>query len=136
MAFPSDNGDISQTKVFYNQALGGGQTGAGVSKNNKRLVVGELKGKWADTGIDLGGSGGPSVLGLSTIDLLKLQVITIDTTYPDAEALPIANYDVTNELIFVCADEGASTPANPTAGQVVTLRFLACGDDAGAPELT
>ena len=135
MAFPSDNGDISQTKVFYSQSLGGGQSSTGAAKNTKRLVIGELKAKWADTGIDVGQSGGPSLFGLNSVDLLKLQVITIDTTYPDAEALPIANYDVKNELIFVVADEGASTPANPTAGQVVTIRYMALGDDATAPEL-
>ena len=135
MAFPSDNGDISSTKVLYSQSLGGGQSSTGVSKNTKRLVVGEITAKWADAGIGVNFAGGPNAFGLNSVDTLKLQVIRIDTTYPDAEALPLANYDVTNQKIFVVADVGASTPDNPTAGQTIVLRYLACGDDVTAPEL-
>ena len=129
------SGDITAVKVLYSQSLGGGQDSAGIKKNTKRLVVGEITATWVDTGIAVNKTGGPNAFGLNNLDFLKLQMIRIDTTYPDAEAIPYASYDVTNQKIFVVADEGASTPANPTAGQTCIIRFLACGDDVTAPEL-
>jgi hypothetical protein len=130
------NGDITAVKVLYRQSLGGGQDVNGVKKNTKTLVVGEITATYVSTGIAVFKTGGPSVFGVDNLDFVKLQMIRIDSTYPDARALQIAGYDVTNQKIFVVADEGAASPALPSDGAVIILRFLACGDDADAPELT
>jgi hypothetical protein len=130
------NGDIYALKVLYSQSLGGGQDEAGVKKSTKRLVVGEITALYADAGIAVNNVGGPSAFGVDKLDFLKLQVVSLNAVFPDAEALQIANYDVVNQKIFIVADEGAGTPVNPDAGHVCVLRFLACGDDAEAPELT
>jgi hypothetical protein len=130
------NGDITAVKVLYRQSLGGGQDAAGVKKNTKTLVVGEITATYVDAGIAVNKVGGPSAFGVDKLDFVKLQMIRLNTTYPDAEALQIANYDVTNQKIFIVADEGAGTPANPNVGVTCVIRFLACGDDADAPELT
>jgi hypothetical protein len=132
----ADNGDITALKVLYSQSLGGGQDETGVKKNTKRLVCGEITALYLDAGIAVNKLGGPSTFGVDKLDFLKLQVVRLNTTYPDAEALQIANYDVVNQKIFISADEGAGTPANPAEGVTCIIRFLACGDDATAPELT
>jgi len=130
------SGDITAVKVLYSQSLGGGQDENGVKKNTKRLVCGEITATYLDAGIAVNKLGGANAFGVDNLDFLKLQVIRLNTTYPDAEALPIANYDVTNQKIFIVADEGAGTPANPNVDVTCIIRFLACGDDADAPELT
>jgi hypothetical protein len=130
------NGDITAVKVLYSQSLGGGQDENGTKKNTKRFVVGEITATYLDAGIAVNKLGGPNAFGVDKLDFVKLQMIRINTTYPDAEALQIANYDVTNQKIFIVADEGAGTPANPDVGATIVISFLACGDDADAPELT
>jgi hypothetical protein len=130
------NGDISAVKVLYRQSLGGGQDAAGVKKNTKTLIVGEITALYVSTGIAVNKFGGASAFGVDNLDFVKLQVIRLNTTYPDAGALQIAGYDVTNQKIFVVADEGAGSPAKPNDGVTCVIRFLACGDDADAPELT
>ncbi len=131
-----DNGDITAVKVLYSQSLGGGQDENGTKKNTKRLVVGQLTATWVDTGIAVNRAGGPSVFGVDKLDFVKFQVLTINSLYQDAKKLKIASYDVTNQKIFLTMDEGQATPANPTAGWTCVINFLACGDDADAPELT
>jgi hypothetical protein len=130
------NGDIYSVKVLYRQSLGGGQDVNGVKKNTKTLVVGEMTALYVSTGIAVNRAGGPSVFGVDNLDFVKLQMIRIDSTYPDAGAIQVAGYDVTNQKIFVVADEGAASPALPSDAAVVVIRFLAVGDDADAPELT
>jgi hypothetical protein len=130
------DGDITAIKVLYSQSLGGGQDESGVKKNTKRLVCGEITATYVSTGLAVEKLGGANAFGVDKLDFLKLQVIRLDTTYPDAEALPVANYDVVNQKIFIVADEGAASPAKPNDAVACIIRFLACGDDADAPELT
>ncbi len=134
------NGDITAVKVLYRQSLGGGQSGTGVAKNTKILVCGEITATWADAGIAVNKTGGDTAFGVSTLDLIKLQVITLGiagtATGPAAEKLMPASYDAVNKKIFCVIDEGQATPANPAAGQTCVIAFIAVGDDADAPELT
>jgi hypothetical protein len=130
------DGDITAVKVLYRQSLGGGQDENGVKKNTKTLVVGEITATYVSTGIAVNKVGGANVFGVDKLDFVKLQMIRLASTYPDAEALQIANYDVTNQKIFIVADEGAASPAKPNDAVLCIIRFLAVGDDADAPELT
>ncbi len=132
------NGDISAIKVLYRHAIGGGQTSGGVAKNDKVMVVGEITATWADAGIAVDKAGGATAFGTSTLDFIKFQSISVNNaaTVPTAEALQPISYDHTNSKIFIVADEGASTPVNPMVGEAVVFRFVAIGDDAGAPVLT
>lgn len=129
------SGDITAIKVLYRQSLGGGQDENGVKKNTKTLIVGQITASWVDTGIAVN-KVGPGAFGVNNLDFVKFQVVTINALYQDAKKLKIANYDVTNQKIFLTMDEGQATPVNPTAGWVCVINFLACGDDADAPELT
>lgn len=130
------SGDITHVKVLWRLPLSGGRTKTGVGANDKVLVCGEISCSWADTGIEVVNHGGDSCFGVSTLDFLRLQVLTANALYPDAQKMPIAAYDVTNRLIFVVPDEGQATPANLTEGQIIVMRFIALGDDADAPVLT
>lgn len=134
------SGDISAIKVLYRQPLGGGRTSSGGVKNQKVLVVGEITATWADSGIAVNKPGGDIAFGVDTIDVLKLQTISIGiagtAAYPDASKLKPLSYDVKNKKIFSVIDQGQSTPANPVAGQTVIFRFFCIGDSAEAPELT
>ena len=128
------NGDI-QVKVLYRQSLGGGVDATGVAKNTKILVIGEITGTYVAAGLAVNKLGGPNAFGVRNLDFLKLNPITIDSIYPTAEKLFKADYDVTNQKIFLLEDLGAADPAKPADADVVLLKFIAVGDDADAPEL-
>lgn len=129
-------GDINHVKVTYRQTLSGGRNAGGNGANDKVLVVGEIKAEYEVAGINIADLGGDSAFGVTNIDLLKLEAVTSNAVYTDAAKISIASYDYTNKRIFYVVTEGQATPAKPTDGHVVVLRFLCIGDDAGAPVLT
>lgn len=135
------DGDVT-IKNLYSQALGGGRDAAGIPKNNKRLVVGQIDGTYVSTGLAINKHGGPQAFGVNNLDYLKLEVITINTggdtilVYPTTNALFLANYDHTNQKIFVLEDCGAADPAKPADADTLSIRFVAVGDDVTAPALT
>jgi len=130
------NGDIYSNKVLYRQSLGGGQDANGVKKNTKTLVVGEITALYVSTGIAVNNLGGDNCFGLTNLDFMRIEPVTIATAYSTAESLNYMNYDATNKKIFAIEDMGADNPATPSDADVVVFRFLAIGDDADAPELT
>jgi hypothetical protein len=135
------DGDITAVKVLYRQPVGGGHDLNGTKKNNKVLVVGEITCTYVAAGVAVNKVGGPACFGVSTIDFLKINPFTIATdgstpAYPTAEKLFKADYDQTNQKIFILEDIGAANPAHPTDADPCVLRFLAIGDAADAPELT
>ena len=130
------DGDITAIKVLYRQPLSGGKTVTGGGANDKVLVVGEITATYLAAGIAVNKVGGPNAFGVRNIDFLKLEAVTSGSTYTDARAISIADYDHVNQKIFYVIDEGAGSPADPNDAVVVTMRFLCIGDDAGAPELT
>ena len=128
------DGDVS-VKVLYKQTLGGGRTLTGGAKNSKVLVVGEIKGTYVSTGLALNKFGGPTAFGVSTLDFVSLDTRVIaGVTDPAAEVLFLANFDASGNKIFLLEDVGAANPATPSDADAVTIRFLAVGDDADAPE--
>lgn len=129
-------GDINHVKVLYRQTLSGGRNATGGGANNKVLVVGELKAEYEVAGINIADLGGDSAFGVTNIDILKLEAVTSNDVYSDAEKISLASYDHTNKRIFYVVTEGQATPAKPNDGHVVVLRFFCIGDDAGAPVLT
>jgi hypothetical protein len=128
------NGDI-QVKVLYRQSLGGGIDANGVAKNTKILVVGEITGTYVAAGLAVNKLGGANAFGVSGLDYIKLNTITIGGVYPTAEKLFKADYNEATHKIFLLEDVGAADPAKPADGDVVVLKFVAVGDDADAPEL-
>ena len=129
-------GDINHVKVLYRQTLGGGFGATGNAANRKVLVVGELKAEYEAAGVNCADLGGDSAFGVTSIDILKLEAVTSNSVYADAEKISLCSYDHTTKRIFYVVDEGQATPAKPTDGHVVVIRFLCIGDDAGAPVLT
>ena len=130
------NGDITAVKVLYRHTLSGGRSASGAGANDKVIVVGELTASYVSTGIAVNKVGGANCFGVLNIDLLKLEAVTSNGVYTATRAISIADYDTVNQKIFYVVDEGAATPALPSDGHVVVLRFLCIGDDAGAPNLT
>jgi hypothetical protein len=130
------DGTITAVKVLYRQSLGGGQDGSGVKKNTKTLVVGEITCTYDQAGILCSGVGGDSAFGLSQVDFVKIEPLTIATAYPTAGKCFLASYDTVNHLIFLVEDIGANDSSAPSDADVCVLRFVAVGDDADAPELT
>ena len=129
------DGDIT-VKVLYKQTLNAGRTLTGARKD-KVLVVGEIKGTYVAAGLAVNKLGGVNAFGVVTLDFLSLDPRVIaDATDPSAEVLFLANFDVTNNKIFLLEDSGNANPAVPSDADAVTIRFLAIGDDAAAPELT
>ncbi len=133
------NGDITHIKELGRFSLpGGGHTTAGVPKNNKVLVWGEIQASYVSTGIDLAAMGGVEALGVSTLDF-----ITFETRYSGATAIDptsdlqyLSNLAVDENKIFVADQLGASDPAIPSDGDLVTLRYLVLGDTNAVADLT
>lgn len=130
------NGDITAIKVLYRHPWGGGFNAAGNRVNNKVLVVGEVTCTYVSTGIAVTKVGGHNAFGVTNLDFLKLEMVTVDGTYSANRSLLIASYDHVGSLIFIVEDEGAASPVVPSDGDAVVFRFLALGDDAGVPVLT
>ncbi len=132
------SGDVT-IKNLYSQALGGGRDANGVPKNSKRLVVGQIDGTYVSTGLAINKHGGPQAFGVNNLDYLHLEVITINTggdstlVYPDANALFLANYDHANQKIFLLQNCGAADPEKPADADILSIRFVAVGDDATVP---
>jgi hypothetical protein len=129
------NGDLT-FKTLYSAALGGGRDANGTPKQSKRFVVGEINGEYLLAGMKVHPHGGPQAFGVNNLDYLFMEVIECGTLVtPDSEKLPHASYDHANKLIFVVEDLGQTTPAVPTNGDTIVIRFVAIGDDPTTPEL-
>lgn len=130
------DGDVS-VKVLYKQTVGGGRTTSGVAVARKVLVVGEIVGTYVSTGLAIDKLGGVAAFGVTNLDFISLDPrIIAAVTDPSADVLFLANFDVTNNKIFLLEDSGAADPATPSDADAVTIKFLAVGDSADAPELT
>ena len=80
--------------------------------------------------------GGPAAFGLTTMDFLKLQPVTFNAVAPGKATLFPTDYDTVNQKIFCCDKLGAAGAlADPEDGEAIVIHFVACGDDATAPEL-
>ncbi len=130
------SGDITAVKVLYRQSLGGGQDENGLKKNTKILVVGEVTCTYVAAGIAVNKLGGDGCFGVTNLDFIKIEPVTVAATYSTAEKLIKMDYDVVNKKIFIVEDVGAANSVKPTDADAVVFRFLAVGDDADAPELT
>ena len=131
------NGDITHVKELgRSRAEGGGSTTAGIAKNSKVFVWGEIKGTYASTGMAMNDAGGVRAFGLDTLDFIHLEVKLAGTGAVESadDLLFLANYKRTTDKIFVCDQVGASDPAVPTAGDVITLAYWAGGDSNSAPD--
>ncbi len=143
------NGDITTIKIAGRYAIpGGGINTAGASKNNKVLVWGTLEGTYAATGLGLTARGGFNALGISGVaDFYSFELrqagVSGTRTNPTQQKLFKAGRENENGAtsgkrgFIFCFDElGAASPAQPSAGDLLTLNFIVLGDDATAPELT
>jgi hypothetical protein len=141
MAFPADNGDISQIVEYGRFAIpGAGHNLTGAAKNNKVMVWGQLKGKYVTTGLDLNERGGIRALGVSTVDYYTLTVRYAGsggTTVPADELLFLADLEqaLTPGKIFVADQVGADSIAEPSDGDIITIDYFIVGEDITAPEL-
>ena len=142
------NGDITTIKIAGRYRIpGGGINTTGAAVNNKVVVWGTLEGTYnATTGLDLTPRGGLGALGISGVaDFYSFEIrqagVSGTRTNPTQQKLFKAGRENENGggnvgSIF-CFDElGAASPAQPSAGDLLTLNFIVCGDDAGAPILT
>ena len=127
------NGDITKIKILGTFNIGGGgKTAAGGAANNKVLTWGQITGSHEDTdGLNLVRYGGFKALGLSSCDFIKFDVVTSNSVYNIEQDMFTAGIGRDDENIYVVKD-GAT---NPTAGHVVVLNFLACGDSNAAADL-
>jgi hypothetical protein len=137
MAYPSDDGDIISIKPLGRLTFpGGGHSLTGVAKR-KVLVWGELKAALVDTSdIILGERGYHAAFGLDSMDFVTFEPKITGTdaaaTYEDDEGLHCVAYAPTNGYIHIVLSGSSAV----TAGDDITLGYLAIGDDASAPELT
>ena len=102
----------------------------------KVLVWGELKAALIDTkDIILGERGYHAAFGLDSMDFItfepKITGTDASRTYEDDQGTHEVAYAPTNGYIHIV--KGATAV---TAGDDITLGYLAIGDDASAPELT
>ena len=130
------NGDITAVKVLYRHTLSGGFNAAGAGANDKVLVVGEITATYVAAGIAVNKVGGVNCFGVTNIDILKLEAVSSNAVFTATEAISLASYDHINQKIFYVVDEGQATPAEPSDGHAILLRFLCIGDAADAPSLT
>ncbi len=111
------------------RVLQGGVTTAGVAKNDKELV-------WGDMDITVYTAAGEPVVaqdfGMTTIDAIFISVLDVDGSAPTTTSVHLANYDYTAELLLLWDSDNPVAVAG-TSGQV---KFLVFGDSASAPELT
>lgn len=136
MAYPNDNGDISEIKPLGRFPIGGGVDLAGLP-TQKVMVFGEITGKWVDTnGLKLNPKGGLEALGLKALDFISFEPRVTGTTGSKTYEVDLAvheiAFDTTNNQILGVID-GAT---NVSQGDTWILGFIAVGDDASAPELT
>lgn len=141
------NGEITTIKVAGSYPIpGGGRTVDGAVVNNKIMVWGTIEGTYDGTvGLDLGPRGGLKALGVSTCDFFSFEVRLAGTsgtrTNPTTLDLFRAGYEPATgggnvDSIFVIDEVGDADPAEPSDGDLITLNFIAIGDDATAPILT
>jgi hypothetical protein len=141
MAFPADNGDISQISEYGRFAIpGAGHNLTGAAKNNKVLVWGRIKGLYNTTGLNLGARGGLRALGVSTADYFSFTVRFTGSggvTVPTDEKLFLADLEqsLTNNFIFVADEVGADSIAEPSNADIITIDYFIVGEDVTAPEL-
>ena len=132
------NGDITSIKELGRYSFpGGGITTGGAAQNNKVTVWGEIVASYVSTGIDLTAKGGPTALGLTSIDFIEFEARTTGAAsaiYPTDNNLNVVNMNATWK-IFLVDQEGQANPAVPTAGDIITLKYFATGDSS-TPELT
>ena len=141
------NGDITTIKEAGRYSIpGGGINLAGAHVNNKVLVWGTIIGTYDSTvGLDLGPRGGLAALGVTNCDFFTFEVrqagVSGTRTNPTSLDMFRAGYEPANgggnvDSIFVIDEVGDADPAEPSDADLITLNFLALGDDATAPILT
>jgi len=141
MAFPADNGDISQISEYGRFAIpGAGHNLQGMAKNNKVVVWGRIKGLYVTTGLDLDARGGLRALGVSTADYFSLTVRYTGATgavVPTDLKLFLADLQQTTTVdkIFVADQVGTDAPAEPSNADIITIDYFIVGEDVTAPDL-
>jgi hypothetical protein len=136
------DGDVTHVKELGRYAIpGAGHNNIGQARNNKVLVWGEIKGTYVSTGMNLSPRGAVAanspIFGLKTRDFLSLTVKlagAAGTTVPAADTQFLATLKDDGKL-FICDQVGTANPAVPTAGDIITLSYIAVGDDATVPDL-
>jgi hypothetical protein len=128
------NGDITQIKILGSFTIGGGgATTSGGAANNKVLTWGRIVGTHEDDhGLNLVRYGGFAALGLSSCDFIRFDVVSSNAVFNIEQDMWTAGIGRDDENIYVVKDGDA----NPAAGHVVVLNFLACGDSNEAADLT
>jgi hypothetical protein len=109
---------------------GGGHSSSGVHSNDKVEVWGIMTiTSFTGTGLEPLTA---AEIGLATIDQINLEVELVDTASPTVASFPGAQYDFAGEQVVVLEDVQDGDAADTSA----TLRFIARGDSAAAPNLT
>ncbi len=139
----ADAGHITTVKELGRYSIpGGGINTTGQAVNNKVMVWGTLEGLYKTTGLDLLARGEAAALGLSTLDFYMFEVrqAGVSGTRTNPTTLDIFRAGMANAAtggkIFVIDEVGDADPAEPSDNDLITLNFLAVGDDARAPILT
>lgn len=128
------NGDITHIKELGRFTVpGGGRTLNGLASNNKVFVFGELSATYVSTGIALNGAGGIQAFGLSTLDYIEFEVVTVNDVDHASTVHSMANLARRSDKIFVGTDIAETTL--PSDGHVVVLQYFAIGDSS-RPDLT
>ncbi len=132
------DGDITAIKQLGRiQLPGGGNTTAGVQKQNKILVWGQITATYVSTGINLSNEGGVKALGVDNLDFVEI-VVDVNSTDDniDKDNLTLVNLDTTNDLIFCLESLGQTNAAAPGNADAMTFRYWAIGDAADVADLT
>lgn len=124
----------NNVKVLFKSFLQGGPgfTSTGSVSQNKQLVVARMEVTNYANGT--GETLTPADLGLSTVDLAQCSITTAGGMTISESSVPVAHYDIANELVYISEIAAAAAAAGATDDPVVSI--WAVGDSAAAPELT
>lgn len=141
------SGDITTIKILGSYPIpGGGRNATGQPVNQKIMVWGQLEGTYdATKGLDLTTRGGLQAFGVSTADFFSFEVKQCGVAGTRTNPTTLKGFEAGREnengggnvgSIFVIDQVGAATVTPPSDNDLITVNFVVCGDDAGAPILT
>jgi hypothetical protein len=140
MAFPEENGDISQiTELGHFDIPGAGHNRIGQAKNNKTVRWGRIVGLYNSTGLNLTryNVDPGKALGVSVLDHVTFEVRSAgaaSAVFPTSLKGFLATLKDDGK-IFICDEVGNTDPTVPSNGDVITLDYVVTGETYTAPEL-
>lgn len=134
------NGDLNSVTILSRTLLpGGGKTTAGLPVQNKVMVTGEINVTWKNaTGIDFSTATGTApggdfrLLGCEVLDFVSFELRTTTGAAPADDKLYLFALNRATSFLYGFEDVGQGTSAAPTDGDVLTISYVAVGDEHSA----